>query len=246
MDKVTQLIDALLLYLQSQSAEISGIEYFTLYAIPIIQLIIIICTAGAGIYKYFQVKNREINEKMLSEVYAPLYNYFIKQELYCSLQSFARDVKESPILEMKSKKQTSKFSFGESRTVEMVSEESTVLGLNRDCFISILNNINIGLAGKELYTLLSMYEVVCHIESGKSFSDGYLNATILKVQIENALRKEILEGYNYYHKKLGISRKEDLTFCKIDGEQIQFTYNIEATEKEKLKKDIEEHPELYS
>ena len=245
MEKIERLIDTLTIYLQNQSSGMSGIEYFTVYAIPIIQLIIVLGGVGAGIYKYYQVKNREINEKMLSDVYSPLYSYFIKQELFCSLNNFERDIHESPILEMKSKKQTQKFTFGENSNIQTTTEESIVLGLSRENFTNVLKNINIGLAGKELYTLLGMYEVVCHIESGKSFNDAYLNSTILKVKVEQALRKEILEGYNYYHKKLGISRKKEMSFCEIKDSDINFTYTISEQEKNDLRENIKNNPEIY-
>jgi hypothetical protein len=244
LEQLQPLIEPLVQYLQHQLAPMSNMDYFVKYGVPIIQLIIVVLGAFAGIYKYYQSKNREISEKMLNDVYAPLYNYFVKQELFCELHGFERNVEETPILELKSKKQTTKINFQKGKT-EYNTEESIVLGLTRDNFIKILNSVNIGLASKELYTLLSMYEVACHIENGKTFSDAYFKAGILKIQLENALRKEIIEGYNFYHKKLGLSRKNTTTFCKPHDSTIEFTYAIDPLELEQFKKDYSENPDKF-
>lgn len=219
MGKIDLLIETMILYFQNQSSEITGIKYFTTYWIPAIQLIIVFLGAGGSLWKYFQVKNREINEKILSEIYAPLYNYFIKQELYCHIMKVKRESCESPIIEIQS------------------TSCDDVLGLNRKYFIEKLNNINIGLASKELYTLLSMYQVACYIEENDV---NNLEGTILKVRIENDLRKEILNGYSYYHKKLGLSSKnikKMKSYYEIQESEIKFIYKIS---KEEINKVIEQ------
>lgn len=61
------------------------------------------------------------------------------------------------------------------------------------------------MASKELVTLLNMYEIVVTMENdyGQATNE-YLEATILKVEIEKALRKEILQGFSKYYTKLGL------------------------------------------
>lgn len=244
MDKISQLIDSLTLYFQSQSSGLSGLEYFSVYWVPVMQLVVVLLAAIGGIFKYYQTKNKEINEKILSEVYAPLYNYFIKQELFCSLHNIPRnicEINEMPILQITNRKKTVKL------TGEKV-EETNALGLSRQRFIDVLNNINIGLAGKELYTLLSMYEVVCYLEDKTNLSnpsDSCLDATFLKVQIEQSLRKEILAGYKRYNRWIVLPKIEKISFCEIDGSVIKFNYNIDPNEKQKLKDDIMNNPDSY-
>lgn len=219
MEKIRLLIDSMIFYFQSKYSDVSVTEYFITYWIPIIQIAIVFLGTVGSLWKYFQVKNRDINEKILSEIYAPLYNYFIKQELYCHITKIGREFRESPII-------------GIQQTINGVAtEDADVLGLNRKYFIEKLNNINIGLASKELYTLLSMYEVACYIEENHK-NDKTLEATILKVEIENNLREEILNGYSYYHKKLGLSSKnikKMKSYYKIEKAEIKFVYEISET-----------------
>ena len=89
MKEILDLIKTMTEYFQSQMTPQSFLDLLVQYVIPILQAIVLVGGAGAGIYKYYQSKNREINEKILSTVYAPLYNYFVKQELYCNLKVFS-------------------------------------------------------------------------------------------------------------------------------------------------------------
>lgn len=186
MTDTQKLIDLLAKYLEKVTMPVSSLEWFVNYLIPIIQVLVVVGGAIAAIYKYYSVKNREINEKMLNEVYAPLYQYFVKQQLYCYIHELTPDYNEGPILEITLKKSTT--TFGEAKS--QISYQ-TVLDLNRSEFLKVLNSVNIGLASKELFTLLNMYKVVVYIEEnhGDKTNNGYLNATIMKIDIEKALRK---------------------------------------------------------
>lgn len=224
MDRLQMLIDILIQYLNKQMQPISFLDLIVKYVAPFFAF----GSAVVAVYIYRKGKNRDIYEKILKEVYAPLYDYFIKQELFCNLIKFERNIKMSPILDMTNRNQ-----------------EATFLGLSRDNFLKLRNNVNIGLASKELHTLLTMYEVTCCIENDKVFDDTYCRATILKVKIENEIRTEILNGYKYYHKKLGLNESKVNTFCKIEDENIAFTYEIDDKEIEQLKIDINDNPERY-
>jgi hypothetical protein len=41
---------------------------------------VLVATAIAGVVKYYREKNRDFYEKILNGVYAPLYQYIVKQE----------------------------------------------------------------------------------------------------------------------------------------------------------------------
>lgn len=124
MKEILDLIKTMTEYFQSQMTPQSFLDLLVQYFIPILQAIVLVGGAGAGIYKYYQSKNREINEKILSTVYAPLYNYFVKQELYCKLKGLQRDVKQTPILEISSTRVKTKFGNGkvESTRENLVQE----------------------------------------------------------------------------------------------------------------------------
>jgi len=219
-------------------------KYFVEIWLPIIKVIIIIISAFAGLFKYFKEKNREIYEKLLAEVYAPLYQYFVKQELIRKIMHMESDYNESPVLEMKSR--TTKSTFTEGRTTGSVSSPVPVLELSRDVFVGILDSINIGLAPKELYTLLSMYKVTIHVcNEGNKTSDSQLESAIMQWKIEKRLRKEIIKGYKMYHKKLGLKSSETTFEIKITNDNIIFSIPVSREEKEELKDKIEKNPELY-
>lgn len=222
-------------FLQSQLEAKSMIDIFIEYVSPILQLIVIIGGAVLGLYKYYKTKNIEVYEKLLSEVYAPLYQYLVKQELYRKIMMPDLTYEETPILEVTNKK-----------TVKNEIIKEVVLGLNRTELLKVLDSINIGLAPKELYTLLSMYKVLVNIESTNFYkSDDILSASIMKVDVENKLRKEIISGYKKYHKKLGVNAGADNDFFSLSDDQINFEISVPKEKIQKLKEDIEKNPGKY-
>lgn len=246
MGDINRLMELLIKYLQKSTQTISALDWFVKYGIPIIQVLVVVGGSIAAVYKYYSVKNREINEKMLNEVYAPLYQYFVKQEVYCYIHKLKRDYKESPILEITSKKTEEKFSFGENNQHSINTSYETVLDLNRNEFLKVLNSVNIGLASKELLTLLNMYKVIIHIESTTDKTDNvFLDATIMKVDIENSLRKEIIKGYKEYHKKLNLKTITQNKFFTITDDNIIFTYDVDINKKDNLKSEITKNPEKF-
>lgn len=242
MNEIIALAKSMTEYFQSQIVPQSNLDFVVQYFIPILQAVALIGGAGAGVYKYYKSKNREINEKILSTVYAPLYNYFVKQELYCKLQNYQRNIAEFPILEITSTQEETKFANG---SIETTREKSTVLNLNRQEFIKVLHSVNIGLANKNLYTLLSMYEITCHEEETHKGRESFFKAGILKVQIENEIRREIITGYDFYQKKLGLNRKKNTAIFQIVDGEIQFNFSISQESIDQFKKDYESHPERY-
>ncbi|MDV6378208.1 hypothetical protein ORD22_08100 [Sporosarcina sp. GW1-11] len=147
---------------------------------------------------------------------------------------------------MKNVKRNESTSFGGKSGTEVTISEETALNLNRDEFLKILNSVNIGLASKELLTLLSMYEVlIYHEQKADKSSDRFLESTIMKVDIENAIRNEIIIGYLYYHKKLKLDTITTNKFYKITGDKIEFKYEVDESLKEKLREDMAKNPNEY-
>jgi hypothetical protein len=211
-----------------------------------VSLIVVIIGAFAGLYKYFKEKNREIYEKLLSEVYAPLFQYFVKQEFFREINrnGITTDYKATPVFEVTSR--TTKTTWSDGKVSQTNSDPIPVLELNREVFLSVLDSINIGLAPKNLLTLLNMYKVTVYISKGNDkISEPYLKSAILQVEIENKLRKEIISGYKKYHKKLGLNSGESLDEITITDDNITFDMPVCEQEKDELKKKIEKNPELY-
>ncbi|MEG2529638.1 MAG: hypothetical protein RSB02_06140 [Anaerovoracaceae bacterium] len=241
---ITETIELINSLLQRQLEPMLALDIFVGYISPILQLLVILGGAGAGLYKYYKIKNREVYEKLLSEVYAPLYQYLVKQELCRSLLDLPQEYKESPILEITSRK--IKTTISATGLHEESAPAVPVLDLDRKGLISILDNVNMGLASKELYTLLSMYKVLVYYESQlDKTAHRVLTASIMKVEVENKLRKEIISGYSKYHKKLGIQTGGDSDFFTLSEDQINFNISVSEEEKRKLKTDIESNPTKY-
>jgi len=212
----------------------SGWGIFVTYWIPIIQVLIILLGAGAGIWKYYGTKNKEINEKIINEVYAPLYQYLVKQELYRKIHKMIGDYKKSPILQITTTETT-------IRGSEIIEKSVPSCGLNRQEIIKIKESVNIGLASQEILTLLNMYEVVVQMEENYGGNTKeYTEATILKIEIENALRKEVISGYKKYHSSLGLKKISKSGLWKLTEDNIEYTYTIDEEEGVLLRNNIED------
>lgn len=239
MNQIDELVKNLNLYFMEQMQPISIFDSIVKYAIPILTSLILIGTAIAGLIKYYSTKNSEINEKILKEVYTPLYAYFVKQELYRKIHNLKDDIDDVPILEVTSTKTTFR-----GTNVEKTSEP--FCKLNRGEIIKILDTVNTGLASKELVTLLNMYEVVVAMENNyDQNTKEYLEATILKVEIEKSLRTEIMTGFSNYYSKLGLKSSAKSGLWILKRNKIEFTYFISEDKKINLKNEISEKPEKY-
>ena len=89
--------------------------------------------------------------------------------------------------------------------------------------IKVLDSINIGLASKELYTLLSMYKVLVHLEEKyDENTKDFDSVRTKKIKVENKLRREIVLGYCKYHNKLGIKGGIDNDFLELKDDEFIF------------------------
>lgn len=219
MDIIEDLIQLLNEYLRTQLQPKSFLDIFIQYISPILQLSVVIGGAIAGLYKYFKTRNQETYQRLLSEVYAPLYQYFVKQELIRDLVEIEKDYKKKPIIEFSSTK-----TITDPITNKSQSETKFYLNLNRQELIKVLDSINIGLASKELYTLLTMYQVLVHLEESED-TDAQTKQTVEKriLNVESRLRREIILGYEKYHKKLGIKGNIENDFLILKDDK--FIYN---------------------
>ena len=226
---------------------------FVVIWLPIIQLVLLVGGAIAGVYKYYEEKNREVYETLLSEVYAPLFQYFVKQELMRKLllldddykDTPLEDYKETPILEVRLRNETTKIAMTDD-IEQNAAPPTTVLDLSRDAFLEVLDIANIGLAPKELYTLLSMYKVATWVcRNKRTDSPSFSESAIIEQKIAHKLRKEIISGYIKYHKKLGLNPGDELEEIVISDDNIVFYFSISEEEINAAMSRIQNDTELF-
>lgn len=236
MEQIEQLIILLNEYLKQEMMGPSWLDNLIIYVLPAISSIVLLGTAVAGYIKYKTTKNREIYEKILYGVYSPLYQYFVKQEMYCAIHLPKRIYKDSPIIELINTKQSTKWTSGK---VERKEETTTLFNLSREEFLSVRDDINTGLASQELLTLLNMYEVLIFMEDKYDKDcDEFLQATSIKIDVENALRKEVFTGYQNYYSKLGLDQNMKVDFWTLSKDNIKFNVLKSTEQLKKVKQEL--------
>lgn len=149
--------------------------------------IIAFATALVGLYKYLQEKNRQIYERRLNEVYAPLYGFLVAQETFRQLYLSNLSIKDFPILTLEKKEVKKTFSLTNGTITEERSIQQTGI-LDRKNFTNILDKTNIGLARTELLIAMKQYELLVYLKENTSKgTEEWNKATNKKVEIEYAL-----------------------------------------------------------
>jgi hypothetical protein len=74
-----------------------------------------------------------------------------------------------------------------------------------------------------------MYKMLIYISGGNQITEQRAKAVILQEKVELALRKEIISGYKYYHKKLKL-KKSFSSIYKLTDEQIEMLPSITIDE----------------
>jgi len=190
--------------------------------IKAIAVIATTATAIIGVSKYFYEKNRSWNERRLNEVYAPLYGLLVKQETMRHLYFPHITVEKAPILTSEKKTTNQSFQFSSEGVKVSSSESSGGAGiLDRKAFIEILNNTNKGLARPKLLILINQYELLVYLEENtEKESEQWKKATTKKVEVENALFKEIQYGYEDTIRNLKLDDAGQIynleTYFKVD------------------------------
>ena len=197
-----EILELLKKCLQQAIVGRTWMDNFVDYWIPIIGVVVLVITALAAVYKYFKEKNRDLNEKILKEVYAPLFQYIIQQE-YVRRFTPNLTIDEYPIISVTKKK-----AYIGSDVTEIEN------GLKRNDLLTVKKSINFGLAPQDLLVLLNVYEIVDN-DINQISDDEYF-------KIEMRLRTEIIEGYLKYRNKLGLDKKKHI--ISYDNKQIVFNF----------------------
>jgi hypothetical protein len=204
-----------------------------------LQFLVVLVTAIGGYIKYRELKNREIYEKRLREVYAPLFQLIARQELLRKIVFPHVDVEEAPIISITHRTTNQKLNFGEKITLTSESKESKIW--SREEYINTVKGINSGLASPNLLTLISLYDAAVYLEENtKKFSDIWVKSTIIKTKIELDLYEEILKGYNECMRKLKLDKVNN-----IKNNRLIIRYDAYEHEISTLKENISKREEEY-
>lgn len=204
-----------------------------------LQFLVVLFTAIGGYLKYRESKNREIYEKRLKEVYAPLFQLIARQELLRKIAFPNIGVEEAPIISITKRTTNQKLNFGEKITFTSESKESKIW--NREEYINTVSGINSGLASPNLLTLISLYDTAVYLEeNAEKFSDIWLKSTIIKTKIEVDLYEEILKGYKECMRKLKLDKVNNIKKNKLIIKYTANQHEIRA-----LKEDISKNEEKY-
>lgn len=202
MEQIQELMNLLKQYLENSIAPNGFWDNVVGYVLPIFSMLVVIVGGIWTVYTYVKGKNKETNEKILEEVYLPLYQFFVTNDAITQIGNIKTGYKENPFLEWNNRKTTVTVKAGEIKHEEIVSD---VLGLTRKNFIESVNKINLGLAPKGLVALISTYNAVNYaIEHFSEDKEINQRAIEYRLELEYAFRMEAYKGYQKYHKRLGL------------------------------------------
>lgn len=203
MNELFRLVNNLNIYLEHLAEGKSLLESIGTVWSPIITSMAIILGGGFALYKYQKAKNYDINIKVLQEVYAPLYSYFVKQETFREIACSTVSQSKSPILNIERKKTTTHI---DEKSIKQTVEKISYFECTTKDFLKVLDKTNLALSSGRLVTLLNMYLVLVDMSEGDDIKKR-AKALILREKVERELRSEIISGYTKYRKKLGLGHK---------------------------------------
>lgn len=213
---------------------------------PVVQALVVLITAGAGYWKYRTSKNKEIYEKRLNEVYAPLYMRLVKQEYVRSISLKHLSIEEAPILSLVERKETRNLE-GLFSGIASEKEIKETDFLNRTIFNSVMKNVNAGLATQKLLTLIALYESAIYLEDKAltKGTDDYFENAIKKFEIELDLYHEIMRGYQECYSKLKLDKNEKNENWDIVKNEFILKHIADREKINKFKQEYNSDPEKY-
>lgn len=189
-DSVQELIDLLCEYMQNANSPMSFWDIVITYWVPIISLVVLVTTAIGGLWKYYREKNRDFNERVLTEVYAPLYQYIVKQEFFRMKKNNEVNLNDYPLFQITKEKKITKNMF--SKNPEVICEKEDVINLKE--LEKVVETINFGLVPHDLFVLLNIYNMrdTCDLSPEEI------------AEIGKRIRENIIKGYEKYRKSLDL------------------------------------------
>lgn len=202
MNDIQNIMNLLIRYLENNVAPNGFWDNVVEYVLPIFSMLVVIIGGLWTVYTYTKGKNKEENEKILEEVYLPLYQFFVTNDTLAQVGNIEVEYKEDPFYEWSNVKTTITMTIGKTERKEVKSD---VLGMTRENFINQMDKINLGLAPEGLVALITSYKAVNYaIEHFTSDKEINQRAIEYRSELEYALRVEAYKGYKKYHKQLGL------------------------------------------
>lgn len=220
MEQLQEILSLLKRYLEINVEPNGFWDNIVQYVLPIFSMLVVIIGGIWTIYTYIKGKNREINEKILGEVYAPMYQFFVKNDSLTDLADENVNYKEVPLLSWEKELAKESISGDEYKKF---TETVPILNLSRNDFINMMDRVNIGLAPQELITLFNIYKSTNFVADDIGEGEKSQRADDYRIKIEYAIRKQAYKGYIKCCKKLGISvvKNNDLFCVKSDCIQLK-------------------------
>ncbi|MCY6372410.1 hypothetical protein [Clostridium ganghwense] len=203
---------------------------------------------GGGIWTYntyLKTKNKEMYEKVLLSVYAPLYKILYRQEFIRDNMLLRKDCPN---------KDTSTTDCAPILDIETCKNGIIISQIGRCEIIEKTKEMNLAYASPKLIELLSAYEFACKFqdkhksdyhmyideckkdindinENTKQIAHSYVAFDISIHNIEKDLILEIIRGFKQYKKMLGLDKD-----CSVENNEINNKYKVDFDE---IKKQIE-------
>lgn len=193
-----EILEQILMYLQNQNSPKNTWDIVITYVVPVITALALTISSIAAVLKYYSDKKRTFAEKMLKEVYAPLFLYIVKQEYYRKNYKGAKklDDQSLPIFSV-TKRKTKTTYTADSTTVE---NSDPIPVIDAGDIYEVTKSINFGLVPTDLLILITTHYMDDTGENDKKQAQ----------KRDLILRKAIIDGYLKYRKQLGLKRKSAL------------------------------------
>lgn len=220
LDELKQLIALLCKYLENTNAGMNTMEVLVEYIFPTVSTLIVVASAVAAVYKYYHEKNRTYYERILNEVYAPLYQYIIRQEFFRKDHESDLPMERYPIISLTNTKTKNKISF-EDGTIKSETETEKKELINSKELLEVKETLNFGLVPQDLMVLLNAYEMLYKLKRSSEEKES--------IAILSALRKNIIEGYYKYRKKLDM--KDCCAYIEYNKETSKLDFDFVSQKK---------------
>lgn len=104
MNNYKEILSLLKQYLEKSIAPNGFWDNVVEYILPISSVLFVIIGGIWTVYTYTKAKNKETNERILAEVYLPLFQFFVTNDSLTQIGNINIDYKKDPFLIWKRKK----------------------------------------------------------------------------------------------------------------------------------------------
>jgi len=198
-------------------------KYVAEVVVPIINCVVIVLTAIFGLYKYFRSKNKDYYEKMLTKVYAPLYQFLVRQGIVFKYIEKSKNLKDTLLTDVYLITEETNNGNKQTNRVEIAD-------LKHENFIDVRKEANIAIAPSKLLLLINEYESMISIRDAyRKIKKVFVVDEAFeseRTRIENDLIEEITLGYLKYIMLYKYNFLQRAFYWKKEKENIFWTKSI--------------------